>query len=174
VKGRLVRAENLIGGILTYARVGKEEQLQERFSVRELVEEVLENQPYRQGIRVNLSPALPVLQTERLPLFQVFSNLISNAFKYHNQDGGYVSIYYRDQGTCYEFFVEDDGPGIAPVYHGKIFQIFQTLQEKESFQSTGVGLAIVKKILDARHETIRLRSEAGKGTTFSFTWKKED
>ena len=72
----------------------------------------------------------------------------------------------------YKFFVEDDGPGIAKSYHEKIFVIFQTLQEGDNSESTGIGLAIVKKILTDRKLNIEVTSEPGKGSTFSFTWPK--
>ena len=76
-------------------------------------------------------------------------------------------------GEYFEFFVEDNGPGIGKSYHDKIFMIFQTLQERDTFESTGVGLAIVKKILDSRLERIHIQSEPGKGSVFSFTWRKK-
>ncbi|GAA4337517.1 sensor histidine kinase [Flaviaesturariibacter amylovorans] len=172
VKGRLERAEHLISGILTYARIGREQQARETVVVRELLEEVLENQPVRPGLRVEFAHNLPLLFTERLPLYQVFANLVSNAVKYHDKTEGHIRVYHRETEQQFVFFVNDDGPGIDPAYHRKIFQIFQTLQEKESFESTGVGLAIVKKILDARQETVEIQSAAGSGTTISFTWKK--
>ena len=172
VKGRLERAENLIGGILTYARVGKEQQHHEPVDLRELLQEVLENQSLRPGTEVSLAPGLPVLFTERLPLFQVFSNLVSNAFKYNDKERARLAIWHEEEPDHYTFFVQDNGPGISPAYHRKIFQIFQTLQATEGPDSTGVGLAIVKKILDARQETIQVSSENGQGSTFSFTWKK--
>jgi signal transduction histidine kinase len=103
---------------------------------------------------------------------QVFSNLISNAIKYHNKPAGEIKIYNEDKTDHHVFFVEDNGPGIEKAYHDKIFVIFQTLQERDSFESTGVGLAIVKKILDARKEQIMIKSEPGKGSVFSFTWSK--
>lgn len=172
VKGRLTRAENLIGGILTYARVEKEQQHRESVDLRELLDEVAGNQPLRPGATFRVAPDLPVLFTERLPLFQVFSNLVSNAFKYNDKEKPLVSVWHEESPEHYEFFVQDNGPGISAAYHRKIFQIFQTLQPTEVPDSSGVGLAIVKKILDARQESIRLISENGQGSTFSFTWKK--
>ena len=102
----------------------------------------------------------------------MFTNLISNAIKYHDKPTGRISICSQDKKDGYEFFVADDGPGIDKTYHKKIFEIFQTLQERDSFESTGVGLSIIKKILDERKEEIKIISEVGKGTTFSFTWSK--
>ncbi|HEU4472902.1 MAG TPA: ATP-binding protein [Flavisolibacter sp.] len=172
IKGRVTRGENLIQGLLSYARVGKEEAEKESVDVAELINEVMENYLGNTGVRLILRPGLPVLYTERLPLLQVFSNLISNAIKYHDKKDGLIEIYHEETEDRYEFFVRDNGPGISKTYHEKIFVIFQTLQERDSFESTGVGLAIVKKILNSRNEKIRLVSEPGAGSTFSFTWKK--
>jgi signal transduction histidine kinase len=172
IKGRLIRAENLIGGILSYARVGKEAQERETVDVKQLLEEIVENIPPGRPVKVNISNMLPVMQTERLPLYQIFSNLVSNAIKYHDKENGTISIYHDEHPAYYRFYVQDNGPGISENYHKKIFQIFQTLQERDSFESTGVGLAIVKKILDARNEDIRVDSEPGRGSVFSFTWSR--
>jgi signal transduction histidine kinase len=170
IKGRVIRAENLIGGILSYARIGKDELGKEYVNVNQLINEIDET--------LSISPhvlsveKLPTVYTERLPLSQIFYNLISNAIKYNDKKKSRVKVYCKEHNSQYEFFVEDNGPGIAKNYHNKIFMIFQTLQERDSFESTGVGLAIVKKILDARDEKINLVSEPGKGSTFSFTWSK--
>jgi signal transduction histidine kinase len=171
IKGRIVRAENLIEGILSYARVDKEKMEKESFDVHALVDEVLENTPNNGKVKVIVSP-LPTLCTERLLLFQVFSNLIGNAIKYNDKPQGEVKIYCKEHLSAYEFFIEDNGIGIAQNYHDRIFIVFQTLRDRDSFESTGVGLAIVKKILDSRHERIKVVSEPGKGAIFSFTWNK--
>ncbi len=171
IKGRVARAENLIGGILSYARVDKEVQPLEQVDVKELVEEVVDTTVMNSKLNVKLGN-LPSFLTERIPLSQVFSNLVSNAVKYHDKKDGEIRIYHKDHGSHYEFFVEDNGPGISPQYHKKIFMIFQTLHEGDGIENTGVGLAIVKKILDERDQHINIVSEPGKGTTFSFTWPK--
>lgn len=172
IRGRLIRAENLIRGILTYARIGRELQIREEVSLSNLLEEIRESAALRPGLALYVPKNLPVINTERIPLQQVLSNLIGNAAKYHDKASGQINLRFRDAITHYEFSVEDDGPGISKVYHDKIFMIFQTLQERDSFESTGVGLAIVKKILDDRKQTIDIISEPGKGSTFKFTWPK--
>lgn len=169
IKGRLIRAENLILGILSYARVGKEKVEKQDVDVNLLVDEITESLPPH---RIVIPKKLPVLFTEKLPLLQVFTNLIGNAIKHNDKTPGTIKIYHEDHDTHYQFFVEDNGPGIASSYHDKIFVIFQTLQERDSVENTGVGLAIVKKILDERHQTIEVRSEPGQGSIFSFTWDK--
>ena len=172
IKGRLLRAENLIHGILSYARVDKEKQDKEEVDLNRLIDEVTEAITIKSRLKLIVRPKLPVLYTEKLPLFQIFSNLISNAVKYHDKQNGLIKIYHHEHPTYYQFFVEDNGPGIAKSYHNKIFVIFQTLQERDSLESTGVGLAIVKKILDDRNQIIHITSDTGKGAIFSFTWPK--
>lgn len=172
IKGRLLRAENMIRGILLYARVGKQSLEREYINLNTLLEDITENLAIRPGLRLEIQPGLPEIYSERIPLHQVLSNLISNAIKYHDKPEGYIKVYVRNSNDQYEFFVEDNGPGISKSYHDKIFAIFQTLQERDSFESTGVGLAIVKKILDDRKQTITVTSQPENGTTFSFTWPK--
>jgi len=172
IKGRVTRGENLIQGLLTYARVGKEEQVKETVHVKDLINDLLENYPLKLGLKIEVEQGLPELYTNKVPLFQVFSNLVGNAIKYNDKKHGLIKIYHKELEKHYEFFIEDNGPGINQNYHEKIFVIFQTLQERDSFESTGVGLAIVKKILDSRGEKISVSSETGNGTTFSFTWSK--
>jgi signal transduction histidine kinase len=174
IKGRIIRAENLLRGLLDYARIGKEQKDIELVDVNELLAEVQEYIPKKPEIELKIQTNLPILYTERVPLLQIFTNLITNAIKYHDRQQGKVKVYYKGKGDKYEFFVEDDGPGIDRTYHEKIFLIFQTLQERDKFESTGVGLAIIKKILDDRNLKINVLSEPGKGSIFSFTWPKND
>lgn len=173
IKGRIRRAENLLNGILMYSRIGREKQNLEMVDVNALLMEVKEYLPKNRGIRFDVTNGLPVLYAERIPLLQVFTNLIVNAFKYHNKEDGFVKVYGKPRGEYFEFFVEDNGPGIDKIYHEKIFVIFQTLQERDVIETTGIGLAIVKKILDDRKLKITIDSAPGKGSTFSFLWPKK-
>jgi signal transduction histidine kinase len=174
IKGRILRAENLLKGILMYARVGKEERFKEIVDLNQLLLEVQEYIPKTNGITLKIQPGMPVLFSERIPLLQIFTNLIVNAFKYHDKQIGEVKVYFKSTNDYYQFFVADDGPGIDSIYHEKIFMIFQTLQDRDSFESTGVGLAIAKKILDDRNMEIKVISDPGRGSTFMFTWPKNE
>ena len=115
---------------------------------------------------------MPALTTERLLIEQVFSNLISNAIKHHDRPDGKVEISVKDQGKFYEFAVKDDGRGIPSEYHEKVFGIFQTLEARDKVENTGIGLSIVKKIVETQGGNIHLSSEVDRGTTFYFTWQK--
>jgi signal transduction histidine kinase len=172
IKGRIIRAENLLKGLLAYARIGKEANENELVDVNELINEALEGAPKRPGIDLMIQPGLPIFKTEKVPLLQIFTNLITNAIKYHDKENGRVKVYHRVFEHFYEFYIEDDGPGIDKNYHEKIFVIFQTLNERDKVESTGVGLAIVKKILDDRGLSIEITSKNGAGSIFSFRWPK--
>ncbi|UOQ67107.1 sensor histidine kinase [Hymenobacter volaticus] len=171
MKGRLSRLEDLINGLLAYARAGRADQAEVQVNVDQLVSEVTE-MVVPAGFQVLRPDPLPSFLTDRLSLEQVFTNLIGNAVKYHHQPTGTITIGCRDVGRCYEFRVQDDGPGIAPEYHDKIFLIFQTLRDRHTAESTGIGLSIVKKIIDEQKGTIHVESAVGQGATFVFTWPK--
>jgi signal transduction histidine kinase len=173
IKKRIHRAEYLIESILAYARTDREKAAVEFVDTKDLLQDVVETIAPRPGIRINIDANLPTIITEKIALFQIFSNLVGNAVKYHDKSLGMVNIYNREFNDHYTFFIEDDGPGIEEQYFDKIFIAFQTLQERDSFESSGVGLAIVKKILDSRSEIITVNSKIGRGTTFSFTWSKQ-
>jgi signal transduction histidine kinase len=105
-------------------------------------------------------------------LTQVFTNLIGNAIKHHDRVDGTIHLGIAERPDCYEFAIADDGPGIALEFQERVFNIFQAVNPQNRTDSTGIGLAIVKKIVEAEGGTIRLESEPGRGTTFYFTWPK--
>src|SRR6476661_8777167 len=172
MKGRLARLDDLINGLLAYARAGRTNFTAEEVSVAELVREVGEL-VVPPDFELALAPGLPTFVTNRLSLQQVFTNLLSNAVKYHHRGAGHLAVSCEDAGSHYAFRVADDGPGIAPEYHQKIFLLFETLRDRHSSESTGIGLSIVKKIIDEQKGTIRVESAVGQGAAFVFTWPKE-
>ncbi|WP_052430524.1 sensor histidine kinase [Hymenobacter sp. DG25B] len=171
MKGRLSRLEDLINGLLAYARAGRTTPRVEAVNVAELVREVAD-MVVPPTFQLQLAE-LPTLTTDRLSLQQVFTNLFSNAVKYHDQGAGTIYISSREVKKMYEFTVADDGPGIAPAYREKIFLMFQTLRDRNTAESTGIGLSIVKKIIDEQKGSIRVEEAAhGRGAAFIFTWPK--
>jgi signal transduction histidine kinase len=167
---RIGRMEGLIDGMLEYARAGRMAVVNEQVDVERLVKEVVETiVPKEYSLQIG---ALPVLYTQKLPLQQVFANLIGNAVKYTPPDGAEISVTCVEEASYYRFSVKDNGPGIDPEYHEKIFGLFQTLREKNDKESTGIGLAIVRKIVEERGGTVMLESRVGEGAAFIFTWPK--
>lgn len=172
LRGRVHRLEALIDGLLKYSRVGRINTEAEPVDVTDLLVEVINAIAPPPTFTVTVEPGMPTLFTQRLPLLQVFSNLLSNAIKHHHYPNGRVTVSVKDQGQFYEFAVADDGPGIAPQYHKKVFGIFQTLEARDKVENTGVGLAIVQKIVEGYGGRICLESKEGQGAIFRFTWPK--
>lgn len=171
LKGRVIRMENLINGILQYARLGRIGDVEVgNVDTREVVDQVLGMLDPPRAFVIEVDDDMPVLTCSRTLLGQVFLNLIANAIKYHDRQDGHINITGRISNGFAEFSVADDGPGIDPKFHEKIFAIFQTLNARDTVESTGVGLAIVKRIVEDQGGNITLESEEGRGATFRFTW----
>lgn len=172
LRGRVKRMEGLIDGLLEYSRIGRIEGTAEQVDVGNLLDEVIDLLSPPENFIIEIISPMPILIAQKLPLTQVFNNLISNAIKHHPRQDGHIVISVEDKGHFYEFSVADDGSGIAPEYHQKIFSIFQTLESRDRKESTGIGLAIVKKILEDSGGNIWIDSQLGKGSTFYFNWSK--
>lgn len=180
MRGRVRRMDNLVEGILQYSRVSRLESQYERVELGQLVQEVFEDLGTPPGVLVEADPGLPTLQTRRVRLKQVLANLITNAVKYHDKKGkgAWVKVGCKIVGggktggqvELIEISVADNGPGIAPEHHHKIFQIFQTLQPRDKVESTGLGLALVSKLVEDEGGRVWVESDAGKGATFKVLW----
>ncbi|MGB3787108.1 MAG: ATP-binding protein [Phormidesmis sp.] len=167
---RTKRLDSFIIGLLDYSRAGRQSLERESIDTRELVSNVIETLAPPETFTIVLAENMPVLNTYKLLLHQVFSNLIGNAIKYHHKPDGTIKIEAKDLGEKLLFSVTDDGPGIAPAHHQKIFGLFQTLNSRDKIDSTGIGLSIVKKIVERQQGTLCVDSAVDKGSTFSFTW----
>lgn len=110
---------------------------------------------------------------EQIHLVQVFNNLLSNAIKFLDKPEGLIRIGYVDEGDKWRFDIADNGPGIEEKHHAKVFQMFQTLSPRDEFESTGVGLALVKKIVENWGGSVWVESTVGQGSTFFFTLPKK-
>jgi signal transduction histidine kinase len=170
LRDRVQRMNALIEGLLEYTRIDRAEQSMVNVDTGELLTEVIDSLAPPDGFIVDVAANMPTLYTERLHLFQVFSNLIGNAIKHGNGEQGRVEVTMRNLGEYYEFTVADDGPGIAPEYHDKVFMMFQTLTVHDYGSNTGIGLALVKKIVQEHGGSITLESAEGNGATFRFSW----
>ncbi len=172
MQSRVKRMDGLIQGLLNYSRVGKKNTPTKIIDVKDLIDDAIALLSIPPAFEIIVPSDLPTLNTEALLLQQVFSNLIDNAIKYHPQSKGKVSISIADRENFYQFGVTDDGLGIDPQYHDRIFTIFQTLQARDTIESTGIGLSIVKKIVEGQEGKIWVESQLGDGATFYFTWRK--
>ena len=157
-------------GCWEYSRAGREIQEQETVNLNQLMPEIIDNLAPPDTINIHIISILPIINTERAKLSQVFMNLIGNAIKYHDKKDGYINIGHKITGDYHQFYIEDNGCGIEQKFHEKIFEIFQTLHSRDTIESSGIGLAIVKKIIESKGGKIWLTSQPHEGTTFYFTW----
>jgi signal transduction histidine kinase len=170
LRGRVSRMEGLIDGILQYSRAGRTREMPEQVDVGGLLRDVIELIAPPSDLDIEIGTEMPTLVTERLLLEQVFMNLIGNAVKYAGEPGGTIRVETIPVGPFHRFTVRDDGPGIAPEYHDRIFGIFQTLEARDKVEGTGIGLSLVKKIVENRGGRVWLESAPGEGATFHFLW----
>lgn len=171
---RVGRMYGLIEGILQYSRIGRTKITNADLDLNVLVQEVMESLASPDGFKLLIEGKLPIIHNDETQIRQIFQNFISNGIKYNDKgELGCVTVSSRDLGTHWEFCISDNGPGIPPKYHEKIFVIFQTLQRRDDFESTGIGLTIVSKIIKNNDGKIRVESDTGKGAKFYFTLKKK-
>lgn len=172
LKGRVTRLTELINGILHYSEIGRVTNRREVVDLGELVPETIALLDPPAHIQVAVRGALPTVVSEKVRLGQVFHNLIDNAIKYMDKPQGRIEIQCADQGSAWQFAVTDNGCGIETRHFEKVFQMFQTLLPRDQRESTGIGLPIVKKIVELFGGRIWIESKLGEGTTFFFTLPK--
>lgn len=170
---RAKKMERLIESVLRYSRVGRTSESREPVDLNELVAASIEMIGPPSNVHVVIEGELPVVTCERTRIGQVLQNLIGNAVKFMDKPEGTVTISISDEGSSWRIAVADNGPGIAPEYHEKVFQIFQTISRRDDIDSTGIGLTLVKKIVEMHGGRVWLESNVGKGSTFFFTLPKE-
>lgn len=171
---RVLRLYAFIEGLLEYSRIGRMNVKKEIFDLEQSVLQVIEMIKPKEGFDIKILTKLPNIYAEKLRIEQVFQNLISNAINYNDKPRGLIEISHEVFPTHFLFKVKDNGMGIDQKYFDKIFQIFQTLNTRDEKESTGIGLAIVKKIITSHKGTIHLESEPKQGTTFIFTIEKTE
>jgi len=171
--GRVKRMHDLIDGILQYSRAGRAMEEVADVDLGAVVQEVVGALAPPGHVEVALDGQFPVVRASRVKLEQVFQNLLSNAIKYSDKPQGFIRVRCRDEGTCWEFGVSDNGPGIADKDRERVFQLFETLKPRDQSDSTGVGLAVVKKIVAEMYGgKVWVESRLGEGSTFYFTLPK--
>jgi signal transduction histidine kinase len=173
LKERTNRMNDMIQGILQYSRVGRTEKEAEEVDLNKLLKDVIDLLNPTKNIKIKVENKLPTYKADRTRLTQIFENLLSNAIKYIDKPKGIIRVGCTEEGKYWKFSISDNGPGIEEKHYEEIFKIFQTLKSEPSEESTGIGLTIVKKIIDLYKGKIWLTSEIGKGTTFYFTLPKQ-
>jgi len=164
-----VRMRRMIDDALAYARAGQPGDRVETVDVGELLREVVEFLAPPPDVTIQLSPAMPSIITERIPFEQVIRNLIANAISYRRADGARIDVSAREDGAMCELTVADNGQGIAPDDQSRIWRLFHTSRPGEG---SGLGLAMVKRIVEGHQGTVTVRSARGEGSTFVVRWPR--
>ena len=169
LQNRVDRMQDLIDGILQYSRIGRICEEMTVVDLNHVVAEIIDLLVPPNHIEITIQGPLPTLVGEKTRISQVFQNLLSNAIKYMDKPRGDIQVTCRVDGEFYRFGVQDNGPGIEEKDLGLIFRLFQTLRPKDEYESSGIGLTVVKKIVELYGGRIWVESKVGTGSTFYFT-----
>lgn len=170
--GRVDRMQSLIDGVLQYSRLGRHKEDLVCLDMNRLLPDYVDFVGCPDTIQVTIQENLPTLIGEATRVQQIFQNLLSNAVKFMDKPDGRIQVTCQDADEFWQFSVKDNGPGIGSEYYDKIFKIFQTLLSRDEFESTGVGLTLVKKTVERYGGQVWVESEVGLGSTFHFTYPK--
>jgi signal transduction histidine kinase len=174
LQSRVARMQMLLEGLLAYSRVGRIQSAVAVVDVAEVVRDVVAMLAPPPSFIVACEGTMPSIRTYRTPIQIVLENLIGNALKHHDRAEGRIIVTMRLVDGAVEFRVSDDGPGIPPQFHERIFIMFQTLANRDDVESSGLGLAIVKKQVEALGGCVRVESAPpARGTSIVFTWKED-
>lgn len=171
LKKRVSRMTVLLDDLLKYSRAGRVVQAPHQIEVDRLLGEVIDLLTPPNGFAIERPTTNLTIEAPPTPLKQIFTNLLSNAIVHHDRSEGRIQVTVDDQGDFVEFSVIDDGPGILPKFHERVFQMFQTLQPRDRVEGSGIGLALVKKAVETAGGSVGLVSD-GRGCRFHFTWPK--
>ncbi|WP_291729924.1 CHASE domain-containing protein [Leisingera sp. F5] len=167
---RVGRMNDLTQGVMEFSRIGKHGEAEQALNLGEVIETLISDFGLSEGQLERLGD-VETIATDTFNFRRVLENLVGNAVKYHPApDTAKISISIVDAGDRYDISVRDDGDGIAPEFHTKIFEVFQTLRRPNQAESTGIGLAIVKKTVEQHGFEVELKSEVGHGAEFRFSW----
>jgi CheY-like chemotaxis protein/two-component sensor histidine kinase len=173
LRRRVDRMQGLLNSLLEYSRAGRKQTPITIVNVEHLLTEVIQSLAPPETFTINIISPMPTISTRLQPLQQVFSHLIDNAIRHHPTESGIIEISVIDQGDQHEFSISDNGNGIDIQFQERIYTIFQTLEARDRQENIGAGLAIIKKTVMAEGGAVQLKSAAGNGASFRFTWLKQ-
>jgi len=172
MRQRVRRMERLLDDLLAYSRADKVKDAVRPVQVREMVAEITALIEVPPGFRVQLLGEPAGFTTAATPLRTVLQNLVNNAVKHHDRKTGLIEISVHERGDFYEFQVDDDGPGITPEHRERIWGMFQTLQPRDKVEGSGIGLALIKRLVQHYGGVVGVQNRTPRGARFSFTWPK--
>ncbi len=172
LRQRVRRMESLLDDLLAFSRAGREEFPYTDERLHDLALDVVGLLAIPPAFRVAIEGDRPVVHVQRPPLEAVLRNLIGNAIKHHDRDDGTIRITLATLRDAVEIVVEDDGPGIPAAYRDKVFGMFKTLKPRDKVEGSGVGLALVRRHVEAAGGTVTLndRADGGRGLAVIVRW----
>ena len=170
--GRVDRMHNLIEGVLRYSRAGRQHEACMEMDLNLHLAEIVDTLAPPEHIKITIERPMPRLICESMHVTQLFQNLISNAIKYNDKAEGLIQVACADEDETWHFTVRDNGSGIPEKQFQRIFDMFTTLKARDQYESTGVGLPIVKKIVETNGGSVWVESTEGQGSTFHVRWPK--
>ncbi|AZQ83574.1 GHKL domain-containing protein [Colwellia sp. Arc7-635] len=174
IRSRVQRLEALLNDLLTYSRANKQSMELTLIDCNTMVVDSFELLSPPKEFRLTLNGELPIFSTAKSPFEQVLRNLLNNAVKHHDKSDGHIEVRCDDDEDekFYRFIIKDNGPGIESEYFEDIFKMFKTLKPRDETEGSGMGLALIKKIVEHYEGHVYVESVLGQGSTFSFTWPK--
>lgn len=172
MRTRVQRLESLLSDLLAYSRANRQTYIPAQINCNELIKDTFLLISPPENFTLTVIDELPVFSTVGAPFELVIRNLLSNAIKHHHKVDGHIQVSCNESDTYYTFAIKDDGPGIKSNYHQDIFKMFKTLKPRDETEGSGMGLALIKKIVEYYHGRVYVESAVGQGSTFYFTWPK--
>ena len=167
---RIKRMESLLNDLLAYSRAGRKDGEIVSIDTAELISEAFELCSFNTDFHLKLIGNFPTILSHKAPLELVFRNLLCNAIKHHDRAKGQITVSIEQSDTRLEFNLADDGPGIPPELYSRAFTMFQTLRPRDEVEGSGMGLALVKKTVEAFDGIITVSANTPRGVIFHFTW----
>lgn len=163
---------DMITAILDYSREHQLQHKEEEVDVYEMLVRQAALLFPPSHIHIDIQENLPVIYTNRQKLQQVFQNLLGNAIKYNDKEKGLITVGSKRTGDFYEFFVKDNGPGIEEKDNERIFRLFEKVDNEDKVKGTGVGLNILKLLVETQGGKVWVKSERREGSCFYFQWRR--
>lgn len=171
LKSRVRRLESLLSDLLAYSRAGRDDTVIREVDTRALVTDLAALISPPEGFRIEADPSLPTVLTAQAALTQTLQNLIGNAVKHHPDPArGFIHVKAQSLGDMYEFQVRDNGAGIPEQFRERVFGMFQTLKPRDEVEGSGMGLAIVRKLVERQSGQVWLSEGEAGGLIVHFTW----
>lgn len=172
LKQRTNRLSNLLDDLLQFSRAGRQKSLVREVDLKPFFEELFTLVAAERPSALRVLGDMPKITTAVAPMEQVFGNLFGNALKHHDKGHCTVTVNYRRLPDHHQFRVSDDGPGVPSEFQGRVFGMFQTIKPRDELEASGMGLAVIKRVVESVGCSIKLESDPsrGRGTTFTVTW----